>query len=246
MAENPLREPGRSFGSHLRYLDEPDAPTGLRREAAVASELAEQHAWLVDRMIARIAARWPPDIDLAWLHGHAAVALTRAAASVEDEADLPEAAIAAISERLRTLLAGTEWYREAMLGRARPLCEAWRGAVLAGREPTDRTLCARLHISRPELTERFVELAIVFAIETAGLMPGGWELEKGVAMATGGLGREEQLVVSLYCEQGFTPAEIARVLDMLPVRAQELLGRAAAAIAGEATLAEWPGVAMRA
>jgi len=246
VAENPRRQSGRSVGSHLRYLCETDAPPGLRRDPAVAAELTEQHEWLVDRAIARMAARWPQDVDQAWLHGHATVALTRATASVEDEADLPEAGVLAISERLRTLLVGTEWYREAMLGRARPLCEAWRGAVLAGREPTDRTLCARLHISQPELTERFVELATVFAVEPAGLMPGGRELDEGVAMAIGGLPGDQQLVVSLYFEQQFTLAEIARVLNMLPVRAQELLGRAAATIAGEATLAEWPAVAMRA
>lgn len=246
MAESELRELGQPVGSHLRYLDEINAPSGLRRDPAVAAELAAQYAWLVERAIARIAARWPHDINQAWLASHATVALTRAASSVEDEADLAQAGELAIAERLRTLLAGTEWYREAMLGRARPLCEAWRGAVLAGREPTDRTLCARLRISLPELIERFVELATVFAVEPAGLMPGGWELGEGVAMAVGGLPDEERLVVSLYFEQDFTLAEVARVLDMLPVRVQELLGRAAAAIAGEATLTEWPAVAMRA
>lgn len=246
MANDPLRAPDESFGPHLRYLDETTLPSGLQREPRVASELAEQYAWLVDRLLARIAVRWPEDIDLAWLHGHAMVALTRAAANVEDEEDLGEAGVRAVTERLRTLLGGTEWYREAMLARARPLCEAWRGAALAGREPTDRTLCARLRISEPELVERFIELATVFAIEPAGLMPGGRELAEGVTMALEGLPCEQQLAASLYFEQGFTFAEIAHVLDVLPVRAQELLGRAAAAIAGEAALADWPGLTIRA
>lgn len=243
MAEQPLHETGRLQKGHLRYLDEGTAASVAGSDPHLVARLAEEHAWLVDRLIARIAARWPEEVDVSWLRSHATVALKRAAASVEDPEDLPMAAVAAIRERLRTLLAGTEWYREAMLGNVRPLCEAWRGAVLAGREPTDQTLCARLKVSRAELAERFVELAAVFAVEPAALLPCRVEMEEAVGMAVGGVDAEQQLVVSLYLEQQFTLDEIAEVLDILPVRVQELLGRAAAAIAGEIVLSSWPAMA---
>lgn len=240
LAEQSFREAYRSGGPRLRLLDDSDLPPVLARDERVAAELAQQHAWLVERMLARIAARWPEELDQDWVAGHAVVALRRAAATVEHEEDLPIAGVRAIEERLRTLLGGTEWYREAMLSRARPLCEAWRGVVLSGRELGDHTLRGRLKLSREELAERFVELATVFAVEPAALLPAGVDLQEGIGAAIGGLPGEQQLVVSLYFERQFTLAEIAQVLDMLPVRVQELLGRAAAAISGEAALSMWP------
>lgn len=236
MAEERLRESRPSREPHLRYLDESDAPPVAEGDPHVAAELAEQHTWLVDRLTGRIAARWPEDIDAGWVRSHATVALRRAAASVEDPEDLPTEGVRAIQERLRTLLAGTEWYREAMLTRVRPLCEAWRGAVLAGREPTDQTLCSRLKLSHSELAGRFVELATVFAVEPAAMLPGDMELQEGIAVAAGSMPSEQQLIVSLYFEQHLTLSEVADVLGLLPVRVQELFGRAAAAIAGEANL----------
>jgi RNA polymerase sigma factor for flagellar operon FliA len=240
LAEQSLRKSDRSPAPRLRYLDEHDGPPVSQRDPHVVARLAESHAFLVERMTERVAARWPEAVDADWVRSHAMVALRRAAAEVEEEEDLPLEAVRAIQQRMRTLLGGTEWYRGAMLGRARPLCEAWRGAVLAGREPSDRTLCTRLRLSADELRERFVELATVFAVEPAGLLPGGVELSEGVAAALGGMPAEQQLVVSLYFERQLTIAEIAGVMGMLPVRAQELFGRAAAAIAGEAALSEWP------
>lgn len=240
MAEQSLSKPYRVREPHLRYIEEGNTPPVAERDRRVAAELAEEHAWLVERLTSRIAVRWPAEIDPDWVRSHAAVALRRAAASVESERDLPIVGVQAMQERLRTLLGGAEWYREAMIGRVRPLCEAWRGAVIAGREPTDQTLCARLKLSVSELGERFVELAAVFAVEPAALLPGDAELREGIAMASAGLDAQQQLVLSLYFEQQLTLPEIADVLGVLPVRAQELLGRAAAAIAGEATLAMWP------
>jgi hypothetical protein len=246
VSEEPLRESERTLEPHLHYIGEQQPePPALRRDLDEASELTEAHRWLVERMVERIAARWPEELDEGWVRSHAGIALAHVAARVEDESDLPAEAVRAIDERLRTLLGGTEWYREAMLARARPLCEAWRGAVLAGRDPTDRTLCARLRLSAEGLLERYVELATVFAVEPAALMPRGRSLEEGIALAVGGLPTEQMLVASLYIDQKLTIPEMGQVLDVLPVRAQELLGRAAAAIAGEAALAEWP-VAMRA
>lgn len=232
-----MAEPYRSEESHLRYLSEADPPPGAERDPRVASKLAEEHVWLVDRMTARVAARWPEEVDAAWVRSHAMVALRHAASRVADEQDLPVEGVRAIHERLRTLLGGTQWYREAMLGRARPLCEAWRGAILAGREPSDHTLCQRLRLSREELAQRFVELATVFAVEPAALMPGEMDLTEGIALAVGSLDNEQRLVASLYFQQQLTLPEIAEVLGALPVRVQELLGRAAATICGEATLA---------
>lgn len=239
MAEQPMPEPYGSQEPRLRYLSEADISSGEGRDPRLAAKLAEQHAWLAERMTARVAARWPDEVDVAWVRSHAMVALRQAATRVEDEEDLPVAGVRAIHERLRTLLAGTQWYREAMLGRARPLCEAWRGAILAGREPSDHTLCARLKLSREELAQRFVELATVFAVEPAALMPGDTDPAEGIALAVGSLDGEQRLVASLYFQQQLTLAEIADVMGLLPVRVQELFGRAAAAIAGESTLAAW-------
>jgi RNA polymerase sigma factor for flagellar operon FliA len=248
VSEEALPEPGRTLDSHLHYIGEGEEPVpeALQRDLHVASELAREHTWLVDRLVGRIAARWPDGVDVEWVRSHAMIALTHVAARVDHEDDIPVEAVPAVGERIRTLLGGSQWYREAMLGRARPLCEAWRGAVLAGREPTDQTLCARLRLSMDDLIERYVELASVFAVEPAALVPGGRDLAEGLALAIGGLPNEQQLVLSLYLDRQLTLSEVAEVLEILPVRAQELLGRAAAAISGEAMLAEWPASAMRA
>jgi RNA polymerase sigma factor for flagellar operon FliA len=229
-----------SSAPRLRYLDTAEDAQTTQRHSRQIAELAEEHMWLVERLLGRIAARWPEEVDADWVRSHAAVALRQAAAEVDDEASLPLAGVRAVQERLRTLLGGTEWYREAMLGRVRPLCEAWRAAVLAGREPTDRTLCARLHLSSEQLAERYVELAAVFAVEPAALLPDGMGVTESLATAVGGLDGEEQLVLSLYFHQQLTLTEIGEVLELLPVRVQELLGRGAVAILGEAMLSSWP------
>ncbi len=247
VSEESLREPDREVQPRLHYIGEEDqsSATQLRRDMDAASKLAESHTWMVDRVLERTAARWPEAIDAQWVRSHAMVALSHTAARVESPEELPEEGVGAICERLRTLLRGTEWYRDAMLKRARPLCEGWRGAVLAGREPTDRTLCTRLRLSEAELIERYVELATVFAVEPAALLPRGHDVQTGLALALDGLPQDQKLVISLYFDQQLTLPEIARVLNVLPVRAQELLGRAAAAIAGEAELADWPAAAIR-
>lgn len=241
-AEQPLRAFRQPPAPYLRYLSEEETLPLAACDVRAMAQLVEEHGWLVDRPIARLTVRWPEGVEESWVRNHATVVLERAGANIEDLEDMPLEGFRATGERLRTLLGGTQWYREAMLTRSRPLCEAWRGVVLAGREPTDQMLSARFKLSYSELSERFVELGMVFAVEPAALLPGDMELREGIATAVGGLDSEQQLVVSLYFEQQLTLPEIAEVMGLLPLRVQELFGRAAVVIAGEAVLSVWPAM----
>ncbi len=205
---------------------------GLGSAPRVVSWMVEQHMWLVERMIERIAAVWPESIDHAWLTAHGTAALRHAVLCANKVEDLQTLSVKAIGDRLRQLLIGTAWYREAMLERARPLCAAWRGAIMAGREPTDDTLCSILHLTRSDLPERFIEFATVFAAEPAALRPVRSDDACQVHEVIMQLPSDQQLVCSLYFERELTLSEIARAMGQDETRAQELVGRAAVALVG--------------
>lgn len=205
----------------------------------VVSWMVEQHMWLVERMIERIAAVWPESIDHAWLTAHGTAALRHAVLCANKVEDQQTLSVKAIGDRLRQLLIGTAWYREAMLERARPLCAAWRGAIMAGREPTDDTLCSILHLTRSDLPERFIEFATVFAAEPAALLPCQRDEGWGAHEITLQLPNDQQLVCSLYFERQLTLTEIARVMGQDERRVQELFGRAAVALVVDSMLSRW-------
>lgn len=224
----------------LRYLGEEDS-AAPRRSPERAQTLAAEHAWLPERLLARIACWWPDEVDPRRLHSEASRALESVAVTVEREEDLPAVATDAIDRRLRQLLCASEWYRQAVMGQTRSLCEAWRGAIIVGREPVDALLCRRLYISQPTLRERFMEVAVVFAIDPLALLPSGAELVDETSMVLGALPPEQQLAAALYFHQELTYSEIAQVMGIEPVRTQELVGRSAVGIIGEVGLAQWWG-----
>ncbi len=232
--------------SQLRYLSGETPPLVLHRHPLAAARLAADHEWLIDRVTRRVAAWWPEEIDRQALRREAAIALQQTAASISRVEDFPEAAVGALDRRMRHLLTESEWYRQAMVERLRPLYEAWRGAIIAGREPSDHTLISRLRLSLPHLTERFMEMAIAFALEPAAMLPTGVDARYGIAEILMELPTDQQLTAALYCHQELNFPEIARVLSIAPERAQELFGRAATGIVAEAGLSEWPGRALTA
>jgi hypothetical protein len=212
---------------------------GLGSDPRVVSWMVEQHMWLVERMIERIAAVWPESIDHAWLTAHGTAALRHAVLCANKVEDLQTLSVKAIGDRLRQLLIGTAWYREAMLERARPLCEARHGAIMAGREAADGILCSKLHLSPDDLTERFIEFATVFAAEPAALLPCQRDEGWGAHEITLQLPNDQQLVCSLYFERQLTLTEIARVMGQDERRVQELFGRAAVALVVDSMLSRW-------
>jgi len=236
----PLRAHHHSHAP-LRRLAGGDEPLVLCRHPLAASRLAGEHEWLIDRVTDRIAAWWPAQVQVERLRREAWIALQQTAACVERVEDLPLAAAEAIDGRIRELLAAGEWYRHALRRRVRPLCEAWRGAVIAGRRPTDQTLCSRLHIGTAEMAALFVDAALVFLVDPTALLPGGTDAPEGVAEVIVDLPTDQQLATALYFEQHLTIPEIARAMTIEPVAAQELLGRAGTCIVAHAGLAAWAG-----
>lgn len=218
----------------------------LVRHPIAARELAARHAHIVSRLTDRLGACWPDGVDLDQLEAEGHAALMHAAVTTEDENALAPRAVEIVGARLRQVLAGSEWYREAMLGRARPLCETWRGLALAGREVTDHTLARRLHLGPADLGERFVELAIIFAIEPGAMLSGvadgrPADVKYAVAESVSALPADQQLALALHSHQELTFSEIARVMGIEPRAAQEVFGRAATCVSAEAALSSWQG-----
>ncbi len=224
---------------HLRYLEDDPAPLVLRRHPEAARRLAAEHAWLIDRISDRLAVVWPEGLDPEWVRQEAWLELQRVAACVERSEEMAEAAAEVVDGRVRDLVAGSEWYRQAMVGLVRPLCEAWRGAWLAGRRPTDRMLCTRLRLDATQLGRRFMEAALAFVIDPAALLPPGMDARYGIADLVAELPVGEQLATALYYHQELTLREIGEVMGFAPERVQELLGRAAMCLVARAGLAEW-------
>ena len=188
----------------------------------------------------RIAAIWPEEIDLAALRQEATAVLREVARAVEKPDDLALTAAPMIDQRLTDLLAGSEWYRNTIIAHTRPLCDAWRGATLAGREPTDHLLRSWLHLSESGLDERFLEMAVVFAIEPAALLPRHADPD-ALEVALCALPPAERLVTALYFQEQITLGEVSGAMKITPEEAQRLLGRSATALAGHVALASWPG-----
>lgn len=222
--------------SALRLLTD-DA--SLARPRADAERRAEAHAWLAARALDRLAACWPEGVDVPELRRVADRALVEAAATVTHPEELPHAALDQIEDALRAHLRGGAWYAQATSRRLPSLSTAWRGALLVGRPPTDHLLCARLHLPLAELRLRFLEVAVIFAIDPRVLLPAGGELIGALADTITDLPADQQLVAALYVEECMTFDEIGRVMTVSAGHAQELLGRAATAIVSQAGLAAW-------
>jgi hypothetical protein len=210
-------------------------------DGGIVPEHAEEYAWLVERAMGRFAVQWPEEIDVERLCEQTAAVLGQAMVGDDGSGEGAASEATAVEARLTDLLAGSEWYRQAVVGRARPLCDAWKGALLAGREPTDHLLKSWLCLGDVELTERFLEMAIVFAVEPAALLPFDADLHITLSEAVVDLPPEQQLVTGLYFQEALTLSEIADVMSIEPVEAQSLLGRSATTLVGETALANWPG-----
>jgi hypothetical protein len=113
--------------------------------------------------------------------------------------------------------------------------------LLAGRQPTDHTLCARLHIGTGEIAGLFAESAVVFLVDPGALLPAGVDAHGGMAEVIVELPTDQQLAIALYFEQHLTIPEIAHAMVIEPLAAQELLGRAGMCIVAHAGLAQSTG-----
>ncbi len=248
MAGLPQRDPATQVvrTSTLTYLGPESEPPVAPPDPAAAQRLAEEYGYLVQRLVDRLAARLPEELDQAELLERGMAALQEAAAAAESEDAFPVQAVGEIQARLRHWLGAGEWYRQAVTGRAEPLLCTWRALVLAGREPTDEALHRRLSIPPAQLPGRFLEFATVFALEPKAFLPVGADVKYSMSETIAGLPNQQQLAVALYFHQELTFPEIAKVMDVEPERAQELFGRAAVAICVEAGLASWPGRRLRA
>jgi len=239
-------EPLSDVAPSLTYLGPSSAPIVVVRRPPAARRLADEHAYLVDRVADRLAACWPQGVDRARLMAEGRAALLHVATTVEDPGEIGACAVGEIAGRMRHVLAAGEWYRQVMLGRVRPLTDLWRGLVLSGRTPTDECLCRRLRLGPRSLAERFVEFAVVFAVEPRAPLPSGMDAKYAVGELVASLPGAQQLAVALYYHQELTFPEVARVMGLEPRQTQELFGRATAAVTGEAGLPVWRAPALSA
>lgn len=230
----------------LTYLGPEPEAVPSPQDAAAAQRLAHEHAYLVQRLVDRLSARLPEDLDGPQLMRRGDAALYEAATTTEATEDFPAQAVEGVQSALRHWLGASEWYRQAVVWRAEPLLRSWRALLLAGREATDHALCRRLRVSPDQLSARFIEFAMVFALEPEAFLPLGADVKYSMAATIGGLHNQQQLALALYFHQELTFPEIAKVMDLEPERAQEVFGRAAAAVCVEAALASWPGRRLRA
>jgi len=224
----------------LRRLDVAGLARGEprpRHRRVSAERLAANHKWLIDRVTGRLAAWWPDGIDLQWLHAEAHATLLQSAVRAEDLMDMRDAAVGVLNAQLRRLIVSTDWWERALARRALPLCETWRGIILAGRDPTDHALCSRLRVSPGELAERFMEMTLISAVDPARLLPAHAGAQADACHVLMGLPTAQQLAAALYFEEELTLAEIGRVMGISPERAQELTGRALTAIVARVSMA---------
>lgn len=215
-----------------------DDPPAVRGPGE-ARRLADAHAWLVERALARLAAWWPQDVDPPSLRQVGRPALVHAAGQVADPVELPRRALDAVDHALRRRLRSDAWYADAISRRLQPLCAACRGALLAGRAPTDHLLCMRLYLVPAEPATRFLETALIVALDPAALLPAGRDLATVLPEAITQLPDAQQLVTALYFEECMTFDEIGKVMAAPAVHAQELMGRAATAIFARAGQSAW-------
>ena len=243
MHEGPQAEPTleASEQTSLAWVEEESRAVTPVRDAAEAQRLAEQYIHLAERLVDRLGACLPDEVARQELLERGQAALYEAAATTPDPEALAEQAAHDVEDALRRWLGASEWYRQAMVGRAEPLLRACRTLTLSGHEATDKALCRRLEVPHEQLPELFVEFATVFALEPKALLPAGADVKYSMAGSIAGLPSEQQLAMALYFHQQLTFPEIAKVMDQEPKRVQELFGRAAAHICAEASLASWPG-----
>lgn len=236
-----MREQTVPSPSHLNYLGSEGEASIPRRNAAEAGRIVLDHAWMIERAMGRIAAHWPGEIQLDPLYEQATMALREVARSAETPGEVAEIAAEAIEQSLTAGLAESDWYRDAVVTRARPLCDAWAGALLAGREPTDHLLCSWLRLSTPSLRDRYLEMAVVFAVQPSALLRNDADIQARLEQSLSNLPGDQQLVTSIYFQDDITFAEIAQVMRISAEQAQCLLGRSAMALVGETALVTWPG-----
>jgi len=243
MRELPRVEPTlqTSEQTSLTLVGERTGAVAPVRDAAEAQRLAEQYVHLVERLVDRLGVWLPDEVARQGLLERGRAALYEAAATTPDPEAVAGEAVQAVEDALRRWLGASEWYREAMVGRAEPLLRACRGLTLSGHEVTDKALCRKLEVAHDQLAGFFVEFATVFTLEPKALLPAGADVKYSMAANIAGLPSEQQLAMALYFHQQLTFPEIAKVMDQEPARVQELFGRAAAHLCAEASLASWPG-----
>ncbi|MCD6360760.1 MAG: hypothetical protein J7M38_07825 [Armatimonadetes bacterium] len=230
----------------LTYLGPESEALAVVRHPLAARRLAEQYDYLISRVIDRLAACWPDELPHSELAAEGQAVLYRLASTIEDPEEMGPVAAGEIMNRARQVVAASEWYRQAMLGQARPLTETWRALVLAGRNPTEENLRRRLHLSPVALAQQFVDFALVFTVEPAALLPAGVDAKYAVAEIVSALPGIQQLIIALYYHQELSFPEIANVMGLEARQTQEMFGRAAVTIAGEAGLPVWRSRGLRA
>lgn len=139
---------------------------------------------------------------------------------------------------MRDRARASSWFARAWPCRIAPLCAslAYRG------DDGEEAVAGDLGLEPPELAGRYTEAGLVFGVSPELMLPdfatprvgsrnGGEGPGRGVlAQAISMRPVEQRRVLTLYFQEGLSFPEIAELLELPPERAQELYGRAAAAV----------------
>ncbi|MGD9494919.1 MAG: sigma factor-like helix-turn-helix DNA-binding protein [Armatimonadota bacterium] len=195
-------------------------------DPATTGEVAVGAARVVRVALGRLGAVLEPWLDEGMLLGHGMMALVGALRRARPAPGREDELVQVVVDSLRRWIRFSSWYRDAWPSRVAPLC-----AALAD-EPgaSDRELAARLTLRPAGLQGRLVEAGLLFGVSPELILPACGSDSEVLARALGALPREQRELLALYFQGGLSFPEIAQSLAIAPERAQQLYGRAAAAV----------------
>ncbi len=190
----------------------------------LSDETLERTAHVVRLAVGRLGCVLEPWLDTRLLLGRGIAAVL----SAGDDNDTPEAGSRLLRiavESLRGWARASFWFRSAWPCRVAPLCAALQRGATA-----DHAIAAELGVHTTDLSHRFLEAGLVFAVSPELIAPPGLAESAALASAVAELPALQRKLLVLYFRDGLSFPEIAELLELPQPRAQETYGRAAASV----------------
>ncbi|MGC9318524.1 MAG: sigma factor-like helix-turn-helix DNA-binding protein [Armatimonadota bacterium] len=227
----------------------PDAARGLRAlldgSSAGQPDPADADPQAVARLtrvvrlaMGRLGCVLAPYLDEGLLLSEGLMALAELAAGVPaDDEDIAPVALRLVVGRLRRRARASSWFRVAWPCRVAPLC-----AAIAERGPdADGPLAEALGLPAEDLSGRFVEAGLVFAVSPELILPEG-ACAEAAPSAVSTLPERQRRLLAAYFQGGLSFPEIARLLGLPGAEAQELFGRAATGVRAQVPVVRSGGI----
>ena len=211
------------------------------RDPALRNRLVVQYSPLVKYVAGRLRARLPESVDFADLVSDGIIGLMGAIERFDPSRGLTfqTFAVPRIRGAMVDALRGLDWVPRSVREKVRQIEEAQRALeARLGRIPDDPEIAAELGITVSALRELYAKVAFTSVgtmedLELADDLSAAatQEIEDDQAKATllrvvGELPERDQVIIALYYFEGFTLAEIGRVLGVTESRVSQLHSRA--------------------